>query len=174
MESEEARKQLVELIMTEALKSYPALKKSFEYPIKWAGESLRYKGKADIVVTDKFGGSCLLAIEVKRRVSVQDYPQAILAAACLSRMRKGQGKITPCYAVLTDGLSYIWFCILPNRTVIMSKILQIGLEGEVTGVNDVLSAFSAVLENIEIHSPSSRPKPHPPNGPIPISDMRNN
>jgi len=151
LDNEKSCRIVIDAILTEVLlnESNEQLLGFCEVKNDWEGTGFGYTGDVDYM----FGSSkiksvdtmdsFLLVVEAKKEWPDSAIPQVLAEAGCLLKKRLAAGKITPVFAVLTNGTDFRFFAIDTEGVVYASgkKVLELG---EV-GTYNTSSSLSVIL-----------------------------
>ena len=135
----------------------------------WEGTGLDYKGSADYMIgtsrvydVDDMD-SFLLVVEAKKDWPDKAVPQVICEAGCLLKKRLAAEKITPVFAILTNGTDFRFFAIDVDGVVYASgkKVLEVGEDDTYTtssSLKEILRWITWLMSTLIIISPRASAK----------------
>ena len=161
--NESSRKCILLPILYEALmKTKNILHIIEEKNHEWHGSDMWYKGSLDYCLVNENNDSCLLVVEAKRHMT--GLHQVLCQAGCLLRERLASGKVTPVFAVLTNGQIFRFLSIDTDGTAYSSGERVFDFYSEVDWkVNgtliEILQWFVWIINAINVTTPRAS-NPH--------------
>lgn len=167
--NEKACRMMIDAILLEVLKSEVNEKLLGFCDVRndWEGPGFGYTGNVDYMI-----GSCssanavefmdpfLLIVEAKLEWPRSAISQVLCEAGCLLKNRLADGKNTPVFAVLTNGLLFRFFAIDTDGVVYCSgtRLLEAGKDGTYkssTSLSEILRWFYWFMTSIKSVSPGA-------------------